>query len=174
MRAPSGTRIEKTESYVTDVEQLIRQEIPSADLQMLISNTGVLYDWPAAYTPNAGPMDTSLMVQLTQQHSVSSIEYVRRLRRMLREKFPFLEFSFETGGLIRSAITYGLPAPINLQVEGNRLADANAVAREVAETARSVAGTADVRIAQRLEYPQLSVEISRTQAALLGLTPLQP
>jgi len=173
MRAPSGTRIEKTESYVTDVEQLIRQEIPSADLQMLISNTGVLYDWPAAYTPNAGPMDTSLMVQLTQQHSVSSIEYVRRLRRMLREKFPFLEFSFETGGLIRSAITFGLPAPINVQVEGNRLEVADGIAREIVQAAVAVPGTADVRVAQRLDYPQLSLDIDRTKAAFLGLNAVE-
>src|SRR5260370_13282152 len=33
MRAPSGTRIEKTESHVTQVEQVIRKEIPPADLQ---------------------------------------------------------------------------------------------------------------------------------------------
>src|SRR5258708_7428933 len=141
MRAPSGTRIEKTESYLAEVEQRIRQEIPSADLQMLISNTGVLYDWPAAYTPNAGPMDTSLMVQLTGQRSVSSIEYVRRLRRVLREKFPFLEFSFETGGLIRSAITFGLPAPIDVQVEGNRLEGADGIAREIMPAAVAVPGT---------------------------------
>src|SRR5262249_13026326 len=99
MRAASGTRIEKTEQHVLDVERAIREEIPPADLQMLISNSGVLYDWPAAYTPNAGPMDSYLMVQLREKHSLPSFEYARRLRRVLREKFPFLEFSFETGGL---------------------------------------------------------------------------
>ena len=173
MRAPSGTRIEKTESYVTQVEQLIRREIPPTDLQMLISNTGVLYDWPAAYTPNAGPMDTNLMVQLTEKHSGSSIEYVRRLRRALHDQFPFLELSFETGGLIRSAITFGLPAPINVQVEGNRLDVANGIAQEIAQTAAAVPGTADVRIAQRLDYPQLSLDIDRTKAAFLGLTAVE-
>jgi len=173
MRAPSGTRIEKTENYVAQAEQVIRQEIPPADLQMLISNTGVLYDWPAAYTPNAGPMDTNLMVQLADNHSVSSIEYVRRLRRILHDKFPFLEFSFETGGLIRSAITFGLPAPINVQVEGNRLDVANGIAREIVQMAAAVPGTADVRIAQRLDYPQLSLDIDRTKAAFLGLNAVE-
>jgi len=117
MRAPSGTRIEKTEQYVSEVEQAVRQEIAASDLQMLISNTGILYDWPAAYTPNAGPMDSSIMVQLAENHTVSSLEYVRRLRQALKDKFPFSEFSSETGDLIRSAITFGLPAPINIQVE---------------------------------------------------------
>ncbi len=173
MRAPSGTRIEKTENYVAQAEQAIRQEIPPADLQMLISNTGVLYDWPAAYTPNAGPMDTNLMVQLTDNHSVSSIEYVRRLRQVLHHRFPFLEFSFETGGLIRSAITFGLPAPINVQVEGNRLDVANGIAQEIVQMAAAVPGTADVRIAQRLDYPQLSLDIDRTKAAFLGLNAVE-
>jgi multidrug efflux pump subunit AcrB len=173
MRAASGTRIEKTENYVAQVEQLIRREIPGHDLEMLISNSGVLYDWPAAYTPNAGPMDTNLMVQLTSNHSTSSIDYVRRLRRILRDQFPFVEFSFETGGLMRSAITYGLPAPINLQVQGNRLDEADRIAREIVRIAGGVPGATDVRIAQRLDYPQLSIDIDRTKAAFLGLNTVE-
>lgn len=169
MRAPSGTRIEKTENYVTEVEQAIRGEIAPSDLAMLISNTGVLYDWPAAYTPNAGPMDVNLMVQLAESHAVSSGEYVRRLRRTLRARFPYLEFSFETGGLIRSAITSGLPAPIDIQVQGNRLDVGDKMAREIAQTAADIPGTADVRVSQRLDYPQLSLDVDRTKATYLGL-----
>jgi len=169
LRVPSGTRIEKTEDYVSEIERLIRGEIPPSDLQMLISNTGILYDWPAAYTPNAGPMDSSLMVQLTPDHGVSSLEYVRKLRRALREKYPFLEFSFETGGLIRSAITFGLPSSLDIQVEGNNLAVARSIAEEIQQTVASVRGTADIRIKQRVDYPQVDVNIDRTKTALLGL-----
>jgi multidrug efflux pump subunit AcrB len=169
MRVPSGTRIEKTEGYVSDVERLVREQIPPSDLQMLISNTGILYDWPAAYTPNAGPMDSSLMVQLTGDHKVSSLEYVRKLRRVLRDKYPFFEFNFETGGLIRSAITFGLPAPLDIQVEGNNLAVARGIAEEIQQIVASVRGTADVRIKQRIDYPQVDVNIDRTKTALLGL-----
>jgi multidrug efflux pump subunit AcrB len=169
MRAPSGTRIEKTEGYVSEVEHLVREEIPPSDLQMLISNTGILYDWPAAYTPNAGPMDSSLMVPLTTNHKVSSLEYVRKLRRVLRDKYPFFEFRFETGGLIRSAITFGLPAPLDIQVEGNNMTVARGIAEEVQRVVASVRGATDVRIKQRIDYPQVDVNIDRTKTALLGL-----
>ena len=37
---------------------------PESDMQILITNIGVLLDWPAAYTPNAGSMDAFLLVQL--------------------------------------------------------------------------------------------------------------
>src|SRR5713101_586175 len=57
MQAPSGLRIERTEDLVARIEGTIKQTIPSGELQMLISNIGVLLDWPAAYTPNAGPQD---------------------------------------------------------------------------------------------------------------------
>jgi len=169
MRAASGTRIERTEQHVSDVESTIRDIISAQDLQMLISNTGVLYDWPAAYTPNAGPMDASLMIQLTEGHRVSSFEYVRQLRDVFGRKFPFLAFSFETGGLISSALNFGLPSPINIQVEGNQMGVAHEIAREISSIVQNVPGTTDVRIKQKLDYPQLTLNIDRTKAAFLGV-----
>ncbi|MCI0419414.1 MAG: efflux RND transporter permease subunit, partial [Acidobacteria bacterium] len=147
----------------------IREIVPPQDLQMLISNTGVLYDWPAAYTPNAGPMDASLMVQLNEGHGVSSFEYARQLRNVFRQKFPFLAFSFETGGLISSALNFGLPSPINIQVEGNQLGVAHQIAREISGLVQNVPGATDVRIKQKLDYPQLTLNIDRTKAAFLGV-----
>src|SRR5258708_13174460 len=106
------------------------------------------------------------MVELADNHSVSSIEYVRRLRRILHDQFPFLEFSFETGGLIRSAITLGLPAPINVQVEGNRLDIANGIAREIVQAAAPVPGPADARIAHPPGHPQLPLALAPTNCPL--------
>jgi multidrug efflux pump subunit AcrB len=169
MRAASGTRIEKTEVQVSAVEEAIRQTIPKEELQMLISNTGVLYDWPAAYTPNAGPMDSSIMVQLNEGHATSAFEYVRRLRQLFRERFPFLTFSFETGGLISSALNFGLPSPVNIQVEGNQLPMAMRIAQEIKRAVETVPGTVDVRIKQKLDYPQINLNIDRTKAAFLGV-----
>src|SRR3989449_2137204 len=61
VRAPSGTRIEKTEELCAHVEQTIRDVVPPSELKVLITNIGVLNDWPAAYTPNSGPMDAFLL-----------------------------------------------------------------------------------------------------------------
>ncbi len=169
MRAPSGLRIERSEELVAAVEKTIQETIPPEDLQLLIANTGVLYDWPAAYTRNAGPMDTSIMVQLYDDHSTASFEYVRRLRDLLHERHPLIEFSFETGGMISSAINFGLPSPLNIQVGGNDLAIAQGIASEVRDLVATVPGTRDVRIQQKLDYPQLSLEMDRVKLAMLGL-----
>ena len=82
VRMPSGTRIERTELVLAAVEGAVVDELgepdpefpaveqnPESDLRMLITNIGVLMDWPAAYTPNTGPMDAFVLLQLKESFS---------------------------------------------------------------------------------------------------------
>jgi CzcA family heavy metal efflux pump len=170
VRAPSGTRVEVTEGIVKDVEEVIRQTVPAEELMMMISNIGVLYDWPAAYTPNSGPMDAFVNLQFSEDRTRTAQEYADLLRRRLREQFSGIEFAFDTGGLITAALNFGLPSPINIQVEGNRLDVAYDIARQIQERVQQVPGTVDVRIQQKLDYPQIEVNVDRVKAAHLGLT----
>jgi multidrug efflux pump subunit AcrB len=169
VRAPSGTRIEESEKLVARVEKSIQETIPKTDLSMLISNIGVLLDWPAAYTPNSGPMDSFVLVQLTPERSKSIQEYVVDLRETLNRDYPGIEFAFETGGMMTAALNFGLPSPINIQVEGNKLDVAARIAQRVLHICEGVRGTVDVRIQQKLDYPQIAVDVDRTRAAYCGL-----
>ncbi|MDI6759321.1 MAG: efflux RND transporter permease subunit, partial [Candidatus Brocadiaceae bacterium] len=169
LRAPSGTRLEKTEEIVTRVEEAIRKEIPASDLQMLITNLGVLYDWPAAYTPNAGPGDAFFEVQLSPDRKKTSMEYVELLRGILPPSFPGIDFSFNTGGLLSAALNFGLPSPINIQVEGAKMETAHDIAKKIQQLVQSVPGTADVRVQQNLDYPMIDIEIDRVKASYLGV-----
>ena len=153
VRAPSGTRIERSEALVARVEESLRGAIPEKDLAMLVSNIGVLLDWPAAYTPNSGPMDAFVLVQLSPERERSVFEYVGELRAKLRAEFPGIEFAFETGGMLTAALNFGLPSPINIQIEGNKLETAGELARRVTKLCEEVPGAADVRIQQKLDYP---------------------
>src|SRR2546427_3628523 len=64
VRGMTGLRVEKTEQLIGEVEKAIQAAVPERDLKMVISNIGVLLDWPAAYTPNSGPQDAFVLVQL--------------------------------------------------------------------------------------------------------------
>ncbi len=77
-------------------------------------------DWSAAYTPNAGPMDAVVKVQLTPERSRSAQEYVHVLRQMFNSSGDCsdLEFSFDAGGMIRGAMNEGKSTPINIRVTG--------------------------------------------------------
>jgi len=169
VRAPSGTRIEETEKTVQAIETLISDTIPQSDREMVVSNTGILYDWPAAYTPNSGPQDSFILVQLAPHRVRSIFDYVRLLRESLPHRFPGVEFSFDTGGLLTAALNFGLPSPIDVQVEGNDLKVSMGIAREVLAKANNIKGVTDARIQQKLDYPQIDVHIDRLKAAALGL-----
>jgi len=168
-RAASGTRIELSEALASDIESVVRETIPRSEINTIVTNTGVLYDWPAAYTPNAGPMDTFLNVQLSDHHRTSAQNYARQLRQLLPARFPGVAFSFDTGGLLSAALNNGLPSSIDIQVTGNSMEVAHAIAQEVERQVREVRGTADVRIQQKLDYPSFDINVDRVKAAYLGL-----
>ena len=173
LRARSGTRIERSEEIVARVESVIRQTVPRHDLAMIISNIGVLLDWPAAYTPNAGPQDAFIDVQFTESRNRSSQQYATTIRRVLNQKFPQIDFSFQSGGMMSAALNQGLPSPIDIQVVGNSLETASQIAEQVKKVVGDVPGAVDVRIKQKLDYPAIRVDVDRIRAAYLGLTPLE-
>lgn len=183
VRLPSGTRIERTEETVAAIERILIEEIgepdpqypkkevyPESNLRMLISNIGVLMDWPAAYTPNTGPMDAFLLVQLKNKRGMpGTFDHVERLRRTLKERFPEVEVAFDTGGMLTAAVNLGEPAPIHIQVSGSQLEISHEIADEIARIVARTPGTRDVRIAQRNDYPTVSIEIDRIKAARSGI-----
>lgn len=170
MRGPSGLRIERTEALVADVEQTIREVIPPHEIVKLVSNVGVLLDWPAAYTPNSGPMDAFMNVQLADAREHGSQEYAERVRARLNTQFPGVEFALDTGGMITAALNFGLASPIDIQIEGRQLQISAALAEQVRQRVARVAGAADVRIQQRQDYPQIKVDVDRVKEAYLGIT----
>ena len=181
VRLSSETRIEKTEETLAEIEQVLIEEIgqpdpwaeerhPDSNLRMLITNIGVLMDWPAAYTPNSGPMDAFILVQLKNKPDLTgTFDYVDRLRKRLAEQFPYVEFSFDTGGMLTAALNMGEPAPIHLQISGSNLDVSHGIAEIVSREIKQVSGAADVRIAQRMDYPIIDIEIDRVKAALAGI-----
>jgi multidrug efflux pump subunit AcrB len=201
VRAPSGTRIEVTEDVISGVERKIVEELkgPQAavalaaaedpgpgqggegrgglaipeesDVRTIISNLGVLLDWPAAYTWNSGPMDAFVLVQLKDERRRSSLEHVERLREVLPQTFPGVEFAFDTAGMLTTALNFGLPSPINVRVEGTKgYEKAAEIAKHLRAEIARIPGAADVRIQQKVDYPQVSIRVDREKAAYYGLT----
>lgn len=173
VRAEAGTRIEKTEERIALVEEQIKKQIPESDLELVISEIGVIPDWSAAYTPNSGPQDAIIKVQLRPEREHTSQHHVRVLRQAfaVNPRLVGLEFSFETGGLVRGALNEGKSTPINIQIKGKGdpivFRD---IARNIQADIQNIPGIVDTRIIQRMNAPELVVEVDRTKAAQLGLT----
>src|SRR5258708_8176475 len=164
----SGTRIENSEATITAIENFIRQKT-GGDLNLIIANIGVLKDWLAAYTNNSGTEDASVSVQLKEGHQQSTFDYVQLLRTGLKEKFPGVQFIFNTGGIVTAALNFGLPSPIDIQVNGNDLQKAHEIGVKVRDMGQQVEGTEDVTLHQRYDNPEIKLAIDRTKAAELGI-----
>ena len=170
-RAPSGTRIEVTEKKIEQVEAYVK-EVIGHDLQLVISEIGVVADLSAAYTPNAGPMDAVVKVQLSHDREHTAQQWVQKLRAGFATdpRFADLEFAFDAGGMIRAAMNQGKSSPINVRVTGKDPVKARAVAEAARLKITLIDGVVDARIIQRLDYPQYVIEVDRAKAADLGLT----
>ena len=184
VRLPAGTRIENTEQTIAGIEEAIMEVVgqpdaefpqveryPDSNLRILISNIGVLMDWPAAYTPNTGPMDAFVLVQLKQKSELpDTFEYVSRLRERLNREFPETLFAFDTGGMLTTALNFGEPSPIHVQISGSNFETSYEIGEIIRRATAQVRGAVDVRIAQTLDYPIIDVKVDRIKAALSGLT----
>lgn len=174
VRAKAGTRIEQTESRIAKVEAFVREKL-GQDVEIVISEIGTVADWSAAYTPNSGPMDAVVKVQLTHERHHSAQEYVQMLREgfLAGSQWSDLEFAFDTGGMIRSAMNEGKSTPINIQITGKNMYKAGEVATAIQKEAQRIDGVVDCRILQRLDYPQFVIEVDQAKAADIGLTQVE-
>lgn len=172
VRAPSGLRIEETEKRIKAVEDFVREKIDEEDLQLVLSEIGVTSDWSAAYTLNAGPMDAVVKIQLTEERSKSAQEYVHILRKAFHNdtRFGDLEFAFDAGGMVRSAMNEGRSTPISIRVTGKNEKVAHKIATAIKNEVNKIDGVVDARVIQRLNYPQYVIKVDRAKAAELGLT----
>ena len=170
VKAPTGSRLEMTNQYIARVEQDIRGEIGSDDLQMIVSNIGLTPDLSSIYTSNSGQHTAFVQVSLKKEHKRSTFVYMDRVQRKLASDLPELSTYFQTGGLVDSVVNQGMPAPIDIQVSGNNQHAAYAVASELARKLRSMHEVSDVLIPQDLDYPGLQLDVRREMAARLGLT----
>jgi multidrug efflux pump subunit AcrB len=171
VRAPSNLRLDANERRIAEVENFLEQQIPPTEREMIVSEMGLDPDWSAAYTANSGQQDTVIRIQLTEARRHSAQEYAVLLRHAFKEepRFADLRVSFDTGGMVSTALNFGVSSPIDVQIEGGTLDEGLDLARKIRDEARQVRGAADVRIAQRLDAPYLVINVDRQKAANVGL-----
>lgn len=167
--APDGTRVERTEAIVAQIEDLVRQVIPEKELEQIVSNIGLPQGWMVLYTPVVGPHQAFLLVSLSRDHVTPTDTIVERMRGKLQDRFAGLKFSFQTGGIISDVLNFGLPAPIDIKISGPNLKEVAAVADAIKHEVAKVPGTVDVQVRQGMDYPEIYLDVDRGKAAYLGL-----
>jgi multidrug efflux pump subunit AcrB len=170
LKAPTGTRIEETDRLVTQVEGLIRQEIPAEEIGVLVANIGISPGFSSIYTSNSGQHTAFVQCSLVEGHRTGSYECMDRVRRRLARDLPQVTAYLQSGGLVDAVLNLGLPAPIDIQVSGSHLDETHAFAADLARDLRAMPGVSDVLVPQDVDYPSIKLDIDRERASKLGLT----
>jgi hydrophobic/amphiphilic exporter-1 (mainly G- bacteria), HAE1 family len=170
LKVPTGTRIEVTEQYVQKVENLIHRVVSAHDFNMIVSNIGVVNDFSSLYTDNAGQYTATVQVALSDDHVVSSFDYIARVRQAIASSLPDVRTFFQSGSMVDAVINMGMPAPIDVQVSSSNLKNNFAFAQDLATRIRVLKNVGEVYIPQDMNYPGIRMDVDRVHAGELGLT----
>jgi multidrug efflux pump subunit AcrB len=172
MRAKTGTRIEDTAQLTDQVENAIRQIIPPHDMDTILDNIGLPYSTiNLSHTTSGviGAADADIMVSLKPGHRPTA-GYVSTIREALSRKFPGTTFYFLPADMVTQILNFGLPAPIDIQIDGDDMNGNRVVADRILDQVRGVPGIVDARIQQQFDYPDFKINVDRTKAQQVGLT----
>jgi CzcA family heavy metal efflux pump len=172
VRAKTGTRIEETARLCDEVESSIRQTVPPSQVDTILDNIGLPYS--AMNTQHAtsglfGAADADIIVSLKENHGPTA-DFIRELRKKLPGEFPGTTFYFLPSDIVTQILNFGLPAPIDVQIDGTDSVGNRKVADRILQQIRQVPGIVDARLQQPDDYPVLNLNVDRTKAQGGGYT----
>jgi multidrug efflux pump subunit AcrB len=172
VRAPAGTRLEKTQQYFSEVETQIRKLVGNDQIDVMLDNIGLPYSGiniALSDSATVGPMDGEILISLTEKHEPTA-KIIAMLRQELPKRFAELQFFFQPADIVDQVLNFGQPAPIDVRISGPDQGEAFALASKIARSLTRVAGVVDSHVFQVPNAPALTVDMDRTLATQTGVT----
>jgi multidrug efflux pump subunit AcrB len=172
VRAPAGTRIEKTEQIFQAIENRIREVIPQNERDLILDNIGLparSYNYAFGDGTATGLNDGVILVALKDGHAPTA-NYIQKLRQVLPAAFPDTIFYFQPADMVTQILNFGIPAQVDVRTVGYDRANNLRIARELKQKMAAIPGLADVHLQQEVNAPELFAQIDRARATQFGLT----
>jgi len=173
LRAPTGTRIERTEVMTLKALDIIKHEVGPENVAIESDFVGVQ---PPSYPINtiflftSGPQESVMLVALKPEASLRGEELKERLRQRFAKDLSNVEVSFEAGDIISRVMSFGSPTPIEVALQGPSLADNRAFAEKVRAELAKISNLRDLQYGQPFNYPTMQVTVDRNRAGQFNLT----
>jgi multidrug efflux pump subunit AcrB len=173
LRAPTGTRIERTELIALKALDEIKAEVGAEHVAITTSFVGVQppsYPINTVYLWTSGPHEAVLLVALGPDAPVRGEPLQERLRARLAVALPDTSVSFEAGDIVTQVMSFGAATPVEIAVQGANLQVNREHAEKIRKELEALSYLRDVQFAQPLDYPTLNVTVDRERAGQFGLT----
>ena len=166
---PVGTRIERSEEALVQIEEMIRRAVP--EMEMLTAQTGS--------TRAFGPGSQSTSHQLTftvtllprDQRTRSSEDIAQSLRRELTGVPGVIPRVRAGGGQFNfSRIMGGGGSSLSVEIRGHDLNDQARLGSDIKDVMMSTPGVTDVSLESERGRPEIGVLTDERRAALWGLS----
>ncbi len=173
IKAPAGTRVERTEVIAQQILQYVTAEAGAQNVRGSIGYVGIQ---PTSFPINtillwtSGPHEAVLRMALNPDSGVAIDTLKERVRQKLPEIAPGASVAFEPADIISQVMSFGASTPIEVAVSGPDFAASRKYAAVLREKLAALTVLRDVQYAQLLEYPSLNIRVDRERAGQLGVT----
>jgi len=172
LRAPTGTRLERTEVIALNVIDAIKQTVGPQNVEITTGFVGVPtsnYPVNTIYLFTSGEHEAVLHLALKPTAPVVGEPLKEELRRKFAQQFPGVEFSFEPPDIISQVMSFGSPTPIEVAVQGPNLAASRTHAEKIRRELAKITSLRDLHYGQPLDYPTLEINVDRDRAGQMGI-----
>lgn len=171
MRAPFGTRMERTEEKSLKILKIIENTVGKEHVGISSVYVGMhpsLYSVSPIYLFMAGPHESVFQIALKDWHTDMDA-FKDDLRKKIAKEVPDVQISFEPIELTDKVLSQGSPTPIEIRLAGKNKKLNEQYANKLITLLKKKSYFRDIQIAQPIHYPALNIEIDRVRAAQLGV-----
>ena len=171
IRAPDGTRIERTEekvhSVLDELERTVGKEHISVS-SVYIGQHSPVFSVSPIYLFMGGPHEAVLQVSLKDYDENMEL-FKDQFRNRIKKIAPDLKLSFEPIELTEKVLSQGATTPVEIRLTGRNKKQNEEYAKKLISGLKEIGYMRDVQIAQPIYYPSLNINIDRVRAAQLGV-----
>lgn len=172
LRAPEGTRIERTEERLLRAMHILERMVGKENISITSAYVGQhpgQFSISPIYLFMAGPQEAVLQVNLHEGHEVDMDELKEEFRREVKRKMPDVKLSFEPIEMTEKVLSQGASTPVEIRIAGKNKERNVEFAKKVMDKLNKISYLRDVQIAQSISYPSVDINLDRIRAAQLGV-----
>jgi multidrug efflux pump subunit AcrB len=172
LRAPEGTRAERTEEITIKTVNAIRSIVGPENVSISSSYVGQhpgQFSISPIYLFMPGPQEAVIQVALKEDYKVNMDELKDKIRERMKAELPGVAPSFEPIELTDKILSQGSPTPIEVRLSGRNKQLNEQYAAKVIDKLKTIPYLRDVQLGQSTKYPSLRITIDRVRAAQLGV-----